>query len=97
MPDLSQTTVSLWHPIDSPPDVVLAWRRSLEAQQITQPFKQAHREIYVITEAELQTSTYSNRFAAHILKQHQFAALCRDRNSSLVAILRTPSPSPSSS
>lgn len=79
LPDLSQTTVSLWHPIDSPPDVVLAWRRSLEAQQITQPFKQAHREIYVITEAELQTSTYSNRFAAHILKQHQFAALCRDR------------------
>ena len=79
LPDLSQTTVSLWHPIDSPPDVVLAWRRSLEAQQITQPFKQAHREIYVITEAELQTSTYSNRFAAHILKQHQFAALCLDR------------------
>jgi hypothetical protein len=79
LPELSQTTVSLWHPIDSPPDVVLAWRRSLEAQQITQPFKQAHREIYVITATELQTSTYSNRFAAHILKQHQFAALCRDR------------------
>ena len=27
----------------------------------------------------MQTSTYSNRFAAHIIRQHQFAALCRER------------------
>ena len=73
------STVSLWHPIDSSADEVLAWRRRLEALQLTQPFKQAHREIYVITDAELGTSIYSNRFAAHILRQHQFAALCRDR------------------
>jgi hypothetical protein len=46
---------------------------------VTQPFKQAHREIYIITEAEHRTGTYSNRFASHILKQHQFAALARQR------------------
>ncbi|HEX2642214.1 MAG TPA: DUF4132 domain-containing protein, partial [Thermoanaerobaculia bacterium] len=71
--------VSLWHPLESPPETVRVWRTSLEQNQITQPFKQAHRETYILTDAELQTATYSNRFAAHILKQHQFAALCRQR------------------
>jgi hypothetical protein len=55
---------------------VAAWRSWLEAQQIQQPFKQAHREIYVLTDAELTTRAYSNRYAAHILKQHQFNSLC---------------------
>jgi hypothetical protein len=71
--------VSLWHPINSAAADVLAWRRSLERRGIVQPFKQAHREIYVLTEAELATQTYSNRFAAHVLKQHQLASLCQAR------------------
>ncbi len=71
--------VELWHPLGRPAADVLAWRRALEAAEITQPFKQAHREIYVLTDAEIATDTYSNRFAAHVLRQHQFAALCRER------------------
>ncbi len=71
--------VSLWHPIDSAPAEVLAWRRLLEGRNLVQPFKQAHREVYLLTEAELTTETYSNRFAAHILKQHQLASLCQAR------------------
>ena len=71
--------VALWHPIDEPAEQVLAWRRRLADLEITQPFKQAHREIYVLTDAERQTGIYSNRFAAHILKQHQFRALCQQR------------------
>ncbi len=47
--------------------------------RIVQPFKQCHREIYVLTDAEIQTETYSNRFAAHILKQHQLQHLCLQR------------------
>ncbi len=46
---------------------------------LEEPFKQAHREIYVLTDAELATRTYSNRFAAHIIRQHQFKALCDSR------------------
>ena len=72
-------TVRLWHAIGSPAEAVLGWRRRLDEHQITQPFKQAHREVYVLTDAELQTHTYSNRFAAHVLRQHQFAALCQSR------------------
>jgi hypothetical protein len=71
--------VSLWHPRESPAGTVRAWRDWLDRNQITQPFKQAYREIYILTDAELQTATYSNRFAAHIIKQHQFAALCQQR------------------
>lgn len=75
----SDTIVSLWHPIGVPVEEVVAWRRFLEERRIVQPFKQAFREVYLLTEAELRTETYSNRFAAHILRQHQFAALCRQR------------------
>jgi hypothetical protein len=69
----------LWHPIGVAPETVLRWRRRLEEHGVTQPFKQAHREVYLLTDAELSTGTYSNRFAAHILRQHQFAALCAQR------------------
>jgi hypothetical protein len=69
-------TVRLWHPIGKEIEEVMAWREWLDTQQIQQPFKQAHREVYVLTEAERRTRTYSNRYAAHVLKQHQFNALC---------------------
>ena len=75
-----QTTVALWHPFHATASVVLEWRNWLEKQEIQQPFKQAFREIYLLTDAERNTGTYSNRFAAHILRQHQFAALCKIRN-----------------
>jgi hypothetical protein len=51
----------------------------LKDHNLVQPFKQAYREVYILTDAELRTESYSNRFAAHILRQHQFAALCRQR------------------
>jgi hypothetical protein len=71
--------VALWHPVGCSIDEVLAWRRRLEAAGVTQPFKQAHREVYLLTDAERNTHSYSNRFAAHILRQHQFNALCAAR------------------
>ena len=71
--------VALWHPINSKQAEVLAWRQWLETHQITQPWKQAFREVYLLTDAERRTRTYSNRFAAHIIKQHQFAQLAAYR------------------
>ena len=71
--------VELWHPIGRPVDEVLAWRSWLERHEVKQPFKQAHREVYVLTDAERNTRVYSNRYAAHLLKQHQFNALCAAR------------------
>ena len=76
---LEGTRVRLWHPLGADVKTVLAWRKWLQEREITQPFKQAHREIYVLTDAERRTETYSNRFAAHILSQHILNALCRER------------------
>jgi hypothetical protein len=75
----ADATVRLWHPISASPAEVLAIRDWLHRHRVTQPFKQAHREIYVLTDAERTTGTYSNRFAAHILRQHQMSALCASR------------------
>lgn len=74
-----ESTVRLWHPVGATAELVLAWRTFLQDREVTQPFKQAHREIYIITDAELRTSTYSNRFAAHVIRQQQFRALCQQR------------------
>jgi hypothetical protein len=71
--------VRLWHPLHQSPEDVLAWRARIQELEITQPLKQVHREVYVLTDAERATNTYSNRFAAHILRQHQFRALCQAR------------------
>lgn len=75
----ADAAVTLWHPLAAEADHVLAWRRRLTSLGVTQPFKQAHREIYLLTDAERQTEVYSNRFAAHLLRQHQFKALCDQR------------------
>lgn len=71
----SEARVRLWHPLDEEPDEVFAWRDRIMALEITQPIKQAHREIYVLTDAERKTEVYSNRFAAHILRKRQLNGL----------------------
>ena len=73
------TTVRLWHPIASPAAAVFAWREWLARHAVTQPFKQAHREVYLVTDAERAAGAASGRFAGHILRQHQFRALCQER------------------
>jgi hypothetical protein len=73
------TKISLWHPALRPADEVLAWRKKLEALAITQPMKQAHREVYLLTDAERRTNTYSNRYAAHIVKNHATLAISQVR------------------
>ncbi len=71
--------ISIWHPMHCAAEEVLQWRRWLDSHRVTQPFKQAHREVYILTDAERATVDHSNRFASHIIRQHQFAALCRER------------------
>ena len=70
---------SLWHPVFSTVADVELWRAFMMEHKIVQPLKQAYREVYLLTEAEINTGTYSNRMAAHILKQHQFNSLAKIR------------------
>lgn len=75
-----KTIVRLWHPINAKAEKTLQWREYVIDNQITQPFKQAFREVYILTDAEVNTRDYSNRFASHILRNHQFGALCKVRS-----------------
>ncbi|UOQ55388.1 DUF4132 domain-containing protein [Hymenobacter cellulosivorans] len=75
----AETQVQLWHPVLVSMTEVLAWRQLLDARQLRQPLKQAYRELYLLTPPEERTGTYSNRMAAHILRQHQFNSLTKLR------------------
>ncbi|TDC87007.1 DUF4132 domain-containing protein [Actinomadura sp. 7K507] len=80
LPDApDEAPVRLWHPIRSRPDEVRAWRDLLVDGRLRQPFKQAFREIYILTPAEEETATYSNRFAAHLVHYRRMFALFRAR------------------
>ncbi|MEV5984293.1 DUF4132 domain-containing protein [Streptomyces sp. NPDC052051] len=80
LPDApDHASVRLWHPLRSDPQTVRAWRDLLTERCLRQPFKQAFREIYLLTPAEEQTRVYSNRFAAHLVHYLRMSALFRAR------------------
>jgi hypothetical protein len=55
------------HPVEMTPAEHSRWQRYIVVHKISQPFKQMFRETYVLTPAEEQTRTYSNRFVAHVV------------------------------
>ncbi|NUP50948.1 MAG: DUF4132 domain-containing protein [Catenulispora sp.] len=71
----ADAVIRLWHPVRAGGGDITAWRTSLTDAEFRQPFKQAFRERYLLTPAEEETVSYSNRFAAHILRYGQVKAL----------------------
>jgi Domain of unknown function (DUF4132) len=71
--------VRVWHPVHVEPAEVEAWRGHVMERELAQPFKQAYREVYLLTPAEEHTRVYSNRFAAHVLQYQQAYALMKQR------------------
>jgi hypothetical protein len=69
--------VRLWHPIEASLQDIEAWRDRLEQEAMQQPFAQVWREVYLLTDAERTTHTYTNRWSGHILRQHQTMELAR--------------------
>jgi hypothetical protein len=82
----SRGTVRLWHPLEASTDEIVAWRTLLREREIRQPFKQAHREIYLLAPAERETRVYSNRFAAHVVRYPQVYALAKQRGWGIKAL-----------
>ncbi|NUR89685.1 MAG: DUF4132 domain-containing protein [Nonomuraea sp.] len=71
--------VRLWHPLAHQADDVRVWRDRLIEAGLRQPFKQAFREIYLLTPAEERTRDHSRRFAGHLLRYGQAKALLTER------------------
>ena len=57
-----------------------AWQKEVVNHRRVQPFKQAFRELYLLTPAERDTGLWSNRFAGHRLKGKVAARLLQVRN-----------------
>jgi len=78
--DLSNAEqVRLWHPLSVEDAELQRWRERVFVAGVRQPFRQAYREFYRVTDDERQTRMYSNRFAGVLMRQHQFSSLCRAR------------------
>ncbi|WP_433365170.1 DUF4132 domain-containing protein [Streptosporangium sp. CA-115845] len=80
------TPIQLWHPIREAAEEVRAWRDHLLEHGVRQPYKQAFREVYLLTPAEERTRVHSNRFAGHTLRYGQAKALLNQRGWSGLSI-----------
>jgi len=72
--------VRLWHPDDGVIGDTAAWRSFMLDRDLRQPFFQAWRPLYALTDPERRTATYSSRFAGLILEQPVLVRLLRDRS-----------------
>jgi hypothetical protein len=73
-----KSKIRLWHPLSNSIELIKKWQDFIEQNKITQPFKQAFREIYFPVTDE-RRSDVSARFSGYTLKQAQFSRLCKDR------------------
>ncbi len=80
VPLTNDASVRLWHPARAvSTEEVMAWRNYLFAKRIVQPFKQAFREVYLLTPAEEITGDHSIRFSGHQLVGNTLYALGKGR------------------
>ncbi|MCB1608226.1 MAG: DUF4132 domain-containing protein [Xanthomonadales bacterium] len=61
-------------------DQLSPWQRQIVEQRRVQPFKQAFRELYLLTPAERETATYSNRFHGQVVKSAVTSRLLQSRS-----------------
>ncbi|GAA3447180.1 DUF4132 domain-containing protein [Planomonospora venezuelensis] len=71
--------VRLWHPARAPVEEVRAWREAVQGKELRQPFKQAFREVYLLTPAEEATRDHSLRFDGHVVDYRRLRALFKGR------------------
>ncbi|MCA9165115.1 MAG: DUF4132 domain-containing protein, partial [Planctomycetales bacterium] len=77
--DWDTCKVRLWHPLQCDEQHRSSWCERLADLDVCQPFKQAHRETYIPTDAEQGDLMYSNRFAGHVVRHSQFRAVAQSR------------------
>jgi hypothetical protein len=67
------------HPVELDPDDLAAWQREIVRRRVVQPVKQAFREVYVPTPAEVTAGVESARFAGHAVSGTVAARLLSGR------------------
>ena len=74
----SSTTVSMWHPAEAGPASVAAWRATLAARDVRQPFRQVDREVFVPLELGASPNA-DRRFGGRIVAHATLRTLLRGR------------------
>ncbi len=68
------------HPLDLlKEDILSDWQKRVIGKQVTQPFKQIFREIYIKTAAEIETFDHSRRFIGFEVASHVAAGIFANR------------------
>lgn len=73
-------------------DTLAAWQREIVRRRLVQPVKQAFRELYILTPAERETRTFSNRFAGHAINGGTASRLLTGRGWHISNIGEAPTP-----
>lgn len=60
-------------------EVLSGWQREVVRRRLRQPVKQAFRELYVVTPAEVEAGTVSARFAGHAVHSQMAVSLLTSR------------------
>jgi hypothetical protein len=59
--------------------VLSEWQRTIVERKIVQPFKQAFRELYIVTPAEIESGMISRRFIGHVIDGATASRLLQSR------------------
>ncbi|MEZ5583122.1 MAG: DUF4132 domain-containing protein [Candidatus Competibacteraceae bacterium] len=59
--------------------VLSQWQKTIVRRRMVQPFKQAFRELYVVTPAEIEAGTHSRRFVGHVVDSAITSRLLQSR------------------
>lgn len=60
-------------------NVLPQWQKAIVEQRIVQPFKQAFRELYIVTPPEIEAPSHSRRFAGHVIDSSIASRLLQSR------------------
>jgi len=78
--EVTPTEAFVAHPYDLLTEGVLAgWQQALVERRVVQPFKQAFREVYILTPAEREAGAGSLRFSGHRIRPGKAARLLQSR------------------
>ncbi|MDP8923543.1 MAG: DUF4132 domain-containing protein [Chloroflexota bacterium] len=68
------------HPVDlHAHDLLAPWQREVIRRRIVQPFKQAFRELYLLTPVEMETRVFSHRYGEQVVESARSARLLQSQ------------------
>jgi hypothetical protein len=81
----ASSVVGLWHPAEASPAETAAWRATLAARNVRQPFRQVDREVFALDPGSASPAA-DRRFAGRLVDHGRLRALLRTRDWAVPAL-----------